>query len=107
MAQIIWTNHLKDRLKERGISVASVDRAIRFPDKVKKSHTTDSTKHIKIIGHKQIVATVKRQGNDWIVTSVWEKPYYGKSHYQRPLLERLVYRFVIWLENRVRRSFKF
>lgn len=107
MTRIIWTNHLKERLRERGISEAAADRAIRFPDRVEKSHTTNSSKHIKIIGHKQIVAAVKRQGNDWIVTSVWEKPYYGKTQPKRPLLERLIYRFVVWLENQIRRSLKF
>lgn len=106
MTRIIWTNHLKERLEQRGIAVASVDRAIRFPDWVEKSHTTNSSKHIKIIGHKQIVAAVKRQGNDWIVTSVWEKPYFSKTPYKRPLLERLIYRFVVWLENQIRRSLK-
>ncbi len=107
MAQIIWTNHLKERLRQRKLDVSTVDRAIRFPDRVEKSHTTDSSKHIKIVGHKQIVAAVKRRGNDWVVTSVWEKPYFGKPHDPRTLLERLIYRFVLWLENRVRRSFKF
>ncbi|OGD71985.1 hypothetical protein A3A84_01575 [Candidatus Collierbacteria bacterium RIFCSPLOWO2_01_FULL_50_23] len=105
MIEIIWTNHLRERTRERGIDPGLVDRAIRFPDKVEKSHTTNSSKHIKIIGNRQIVAAVKRDSGNWIVTSVWQKPYYGPSLYKKPLLERLIYRFVLWLEKIIRRSF--
>ncbi len=104
--EIIWTNHLKARARERGLDPTLVDRAIRFPDKVEASHTTNSRKHIKIVGHQKIVAAVKRDGSNWIVTSVWQKPYYGPSLYKKPLLERLVYRFVLWLEKGIRARFK-
>lgn len=100
MIDIIWTTHLKERARERGIDPALVDRAIRFPDKVEASRTSSASKHVKIIGRQQIVAAVKRDGNNWLVVSVWSKPYYGPTH-KRPLLERLVYRFVLWLEKAV------
>lgn len=103
--EIIWTTHLKERSSQRGIDPTLVDRAIRFPDRVERSTTTNSSKHIKVIGDKQIVAAVKRDSGNWIVTSVWQKPYYGRSQYQRPFLERLVYRFVFWLEKVIRRGF--
>ncbi len=102
---IIWTNHLKERSRERGIDPTLVDRAIRFPDRVEKSSTTNSSKHIKVINKQQIVAAIKRDRGNWIVTSVWSKPYYGSPTYKKSLLERLVYRFVLWLEKTVRRSF--
>lgn len=104
--EIIWTNHLQDRARERGIDSRLVDRAIRFPDKVEKSSLVNSSKHIKVFGNQQIVAAVKRDRGNWIVTSVWQKPYYGPSLYKRPLLERLIYRFVLWLEKVVRAGFK-
>lgn len=103
---IIWTNHLKARARERGIDPSLVDRAIRFPDAVEASKTTNSRKHIKIVGNQKIAAAVKRDGGNWIVTSVWQKPYYGPSFYKRPLLERLVYRFVLWLEKSIRAGLK-
>ena len=105
MTDIIWTTHLKERARQRGIDPALVGRAIRFPDKVETSRTTGARKHIKIIGKNQIVAAVKREGNNWIVTSVWSKPYCGPAA-KRPLLERLVYRFVLWLEKIVRARLK-
>jgi len=107
MTEIIWTTHLKERSRERGIDPGLVDRAIRFPDRVERSHTTNSSKHIKIVGDKQIVAAVKRDSGNWIVTSVWSKPYYGRSKYKKPLIERLVYRLVLWFEHLVRRSLHF
>lgn len=103
--EIIWTTHLKERARERGIDSTLVDRAIRFPDKVVKSSTTNSSKHIKVFGNQQIVAAVKRDRGNWIITSVWQKPHYGPSFYKKSLLERLVYRFVLWLEQIIRRSF--
>lgn len=105
--EIIWTTHLKERSRQRGIDPTLVDRAVRFPDRVERSATTNSSKHIKVIGKQQIVAAVKRDGGNWVVTSVWQKPYYGHSQYNKPLLERLVYRFVLWLEKIVRRSLNF
>lgn len=102
--EIIWTTHLKERSRERGIDPNLVDRAIRFPDRVERSTTTNSSKHIKLIGDRQIVAAVKRDGGNWIVTSVWQKPSYGTSQYKKPFLERLIYRIVLWLEKIVRRS---
>ncbi len=103
--EIIWTTHLKERARQRGIDPGLVDRAIRFPDKVERSSTTNSSKHIKVIGKQQIVAAVKRDQGNWVVTSVWQKPYYGHTLYKKPLLERLVYRLVLWFEKIIRRSF--
>ncbi len=105
--EIIWTTHLAERSRQRGIDPTLVDRAIRFPDRVERSSTTNSSKHIKLIGDRQIIAAVKRDGGNWIVTSVWQKPYYGQPRYQKPLLERLVYRFVLWLEKIIRRGLNF
>lgn len=103
--EIIWTTHLKERSRQRGIDPTLVDRAIRFPDRVEKSTTTDSSKHLKIIDKQQIVATIRRDRGNWIVTSVWSKPYFGPSRYRKPFLERLIYRLVLWLEKIIRRSF--
>lgn len=74
MTQVIWTKHLHQRVKERGINSRDLDKTIRFPDKVITSKTTGSKKHVKDIHGQQITATIKRDGNDWIITSVWQKP---------------------------------
>src|SRR3989344_7449671 len=71
MANVIWTTHLRERIKQRGLNPDWVEAAVRFPDEVQKSSTTDSHKHIKIIHCFKIIAAVKRQGSDWIITSAW------------------------------------
>lgn len=102
MGQVIWTNHLQERIRQRGLNPRWVDTAIRFPDEVQQSSTTDSKKHIKTINGYKIVAAVKRQGSDWIVTSAWWNPVYGQTQTRkdnRSLLERLIYKLVLRLEK--------
>jgi hypothetical protein len=102
MGKVIWTNHLYDRIKQRGLNPSWVDKAVRFPDEVQKSSTTDSNKHIKTINGYKIVAAVKRQGSDWIITSAWWNPVYGQpaAHQpQRSFLERIIYNFVVSIEK--------
>ncbi len=77
MARVIWTTHLRERIQQRGLNPDWVDKAVRFPDEVQRSSTTDSNKHIKVINGYKIVAAVKRQGSDWIITSAWWNPVYG------------------------------
>lgn len=101
--QIIWTNHLKERIEQRGLSPSLVDKAVRFPDQVVKSTTTDSSKHIKVINGYKIVAAVKRQGSDWIITSAWWDYVNPREKVvtQNPFfLEKLVQKFLLWLEKK-------
>ena len=109
MSKVIWTNHLYERLKQRGIDPRWVDDTVRFPDRVERSSTTDSNKHIKIIHGFEIVAAVKRQGSDWVITSAWWKPVYGHStgrsppaqHQKRFFLEEWIYRGLTALEKKI------
>jgi len=103
MGKVIWTNHLYERIKQRGLNPNWVDTAARFPDEIQKSSTTDSNKHIKTINGYKIVAAVKRQGSDWIITSAWWNPVYGQqqthSTNKKSFLERIIYNFVVSLEK--------
>ncbi len=107
MAKVIWTNHLYERIKQRGLDPSWVDSAVRFPDRIERSSTTDSNKHIKIVNGYEIVAAVKRQGGDWVITSAWWKEPYGArnthshpSHHKNQFfLERWIYQGVLWLEK--------
>lgn len=102
MSKVIWTTHLRERIRQRGLSPDWVDRAVRFPDEVQKSTTTDSNKHIKIINGFKIVAAVKRQGSDWIITSAWWNPVYGSpvgKKDNRFFLEKWVDSLLRYLES--------
>jgi len=109
VSKVIWTNHLYDRIKQRGLDPSWVDNAVRFPDKVVQSSTTDSNKHIKVINGYEIVAAVKRQGSDWIITSAWWKPIYGQSsssshpayHTKKFFLEDWIYKGLLALEKMI------
>ena len=104
--QIIWTNHLKERIQQRGLSPSLVDKAVRFPDQIIKSSTTDSNKHIKVIDGYKIVAAVKRQGSDWVITSAWwdfVNPHQKYTTKPKPFfLETLVQKFLLWLEKKLK-----
>lgn len=107
MGRVIWTNHLYDRIKQRGLDPRWVDKAVRFPDKIVPSSTTDSKKHIKIINGFEIIAAVKKQGTDWIITSAWWKPVWGQTggrthpaqHQNKFFLERWIYNGLLSLER--------
>lgn len=102
MGKVIWTNHLYERMKQRGLNPSWVDTAVRFPDEIQPSSTTGSKKHIKTINGYKIVAAVKSQGNDWVITSAWWNPLYGhqtSTTSKKPFLERIIYNFVVFLEK--------
>lgn len=107
MSQVIWTNHLYERIKQRGLDPRWVDEAVRFPDRIERSTTTNSNKHIKVIHGFEIVAAVKHQGSDWVITSAWWKPVYGMTggrahpshHTNQFFLERWIYNGLLKLEK--------
>lgn len=107
MSKVIWTNHLRERIIQRGLDPSWVDTAVRFPDRVQKSTTTNSVKHTKVIHGYEITATVVRQGSDWVITTAWWNPVYGgtnRSHLskdRRSFFEKLVYNFVVWIEKKI------
>ena len=102
MGQVIWTKHLHERIKQRGLNPKWVDKTVRFPDEVQNSSTSNSKKHIKTINGYKITAAIKRQGSDWIITSAWWNQVYGQHPSpaaQRPFLEKIIYKFVVYLEK--------
>lgn len=88
---VIWTNHAKERLAQRGISFGQADKTVRFPDNIKVSGT--SKKFQKTFDGYSITVAVKREKNDWIVVSSWKSKSFDKK-YQPFILERLI-RFLI------------
>ena len=110
MGKVIWTTHLRERLRQRGLNPDWVDKAVRFPDEIRASSTTDSHKHIKVIQGYKIVAAVKRQGSDWIIPSAWWNPAMpaGRQVYGHPALQKDK-RFFLekWVDKALRALEKF
>lgn len=96
---IVWTNHAKERLHQRGISFPEADQTVRFPSQIIEGGT--SRKFIKNFSSYSIVVAVKKEGNDWIVASTWKKPT-GPVHYQQNLLEKLIRYCLDGLEELIR-----
>ncbi len=106
--QVIWTNHLRERIQQRGLSPSLVDKAVRFPDEIVKSSTTDSNKHIKTINGYKIVAAVKRQGGDWIITSAWwnyanpnDPRNYQRTAVKKLFFEKWIENLILWIERKI------
>lgn len=97
MSEVILTNHFKERLQQRRLDPKLVTLAVNSPDKIENSRLQPSQKYIKNFDGFQIVVAVKKDRGQYIATSAWKKV--GAFNYQPPLLERLVYRFVLWLEH--------
>jgi hypothetical protein len=108
MGKVIWTTHLRERIKQRGLNPSWVDTAVRFPDEVQQSSTTNSKKHIKTINGYKIVAAVVRQGSDWVITSAWWNPVYGntstysKKNDNRTFLEKWIYNGILAIEKLIK-----
>lgn len=97
MSKLVWTNHLRERIRQRGLDPRWVESAINFPDEVVQSSTTDSKKYIKTIQGYKIVAAVKKDMGNWIITSAWhDQP----GNYHRPKTKKLF--FEQWVENFIR-----
>lgn len=102
MGKVIWTNHLYDRVKQRGLSPSWVDKTVRFPDEVIPGNTHDSKRHIKTINGYKIVVPVIRQGSDWVIATAWWNEVNGQKTKHTPeksFFERMVYKFVLYLEK--------
>lgn len=96
---IVWTNHAKERLHQRGISFPEADQTVRFPSQIIEGGT--SRKFIKNFSSYSIVVAVKKEGNNWIVASSWKKPN-TRFEYKKFWLERLIRYCLDSLENLIR-----
>lgn len=96
---IVWTNHAKERLKQRGINFYEADQTVRFPSRIIEGGS--SRKFIKYFPDYSVVVAVKREGNDWIVASSWKKPS-GIMSYNQNLLEKFIRYCLDSLENLIK-----
>lgn len=81
--QIILTNHAKERLRKRRMSLLGIEQTILTPDYVKEQDR-QVKKFIKQQGTRryEVVATYKPRQQAWLVLSVWvrgeeDRPAWG------------------------------
>ena len=79
---VIWTNHVLQRLRERGIKQSDAWATWNSPDQSRYAKTKGAWIYYKTYGNERIeVVAKKNEEGKWIILSVWNRPVYGqKSH---------------------------
>ncbi len=92
---IIWTNHLEERLKKRGITKNEAFDAIHYPDKSLKL-SANKWKLFKNYHHKQVVIIASYKNGQWIIITSWSKAPSKKHHSgSEPLISRIVRNLIV------------
>lgn len=85
---VIWTNHVLERLEERGISQGDAWVAFRNADRSRYAKSRGGWVYEKNFSKQKLeVVAKKNERGEWIILSVWAKPINGIK--KRPLLLRL------------------
>lgn len=72
---VIWTNHVLQRLKERGLDQSLVWLAFRHPDTSEYATTKRAYRYQKVIGNRLIeVIAKKNDRGEWLILSCWSRP---------------------------------
>src|SRR3989344_7156055 len=93
----IWTKHVEQRVRQRGVTDNEVWSALKYPDQTDKADG-GKYKFSKVVGGKKVVLLASPQGNRWVILTAWIKnletpgyaPVYGQS-----LVQRLVKKGVV------------
>lgn len=71
----IWTNHVFERLRERGISQEVAGEAFNSPDEKRKGKQEETFEFIKRIDNSTITLIAKQnEKNEWVILSSWIDP---------------------------------
>ena len=77
---VIWTNHVLQRLKERGISQSDAWATWRRPDQSRYAAAKGAWVYYKTYGNQKIEIVAKQnEKKEWVILSVWSKSVYGKE----------------------------
>jgi len=93
----IWTDHVFDRMRQRGVSQRKVYETIHHPDVSTEGSDPRSLKYQKFFGDELVEAIVKRDEGKIIVVSCWAKESRRFSE-RVPLWER----GLRWIWNKLR-----
>ncbi|MBP9719014.1 MAG: hypothetical protein KBD46_00960 [Candidatus Levybacteria bacterium] len=72
---LIWTNHVLERLLQRGISQANALTAFRNPDTTTPGKNPGSIEVVKYFGTSRVTLIGKEnEKREWIIISAWVDP---------------------------------
>lgn len=76
---IVWTKHALERMQERGISQSDAWATWRNPQQSKKGNNNSWVYYRTYKNERIEVVAKKNERGQWIILSVWSKPYTGKK----------------------------
>ncbi len=99
---LIWTNHVLERLQERKIPQEWAWRAFQYPDKITPEKSNGSIEYQKRYEHVTVTLIAKKnERKEWIIVSCWVDPplpgstdIQKKKEYWRNRKEPLLFRII-------------
>lgn len=75
MSQVILTNHAKERLQQRQLSVNWLEETVLHPESSRRGKQPGTSEFSKKFGPNYVsVVAHKNQNGEWIVISAWVDP---------------------------------
>ena len=87
-ADIVWTNHLKERLLQRGITRNEAFSAIRHPSQTEKI-SSNKFKFHKSFSDKKVTIIAVLKDKQWIILTAWSNQD-TQDQTKEPLVSRVV-----------------
>lgn len=92
---VIFTNHALQRLSKRGISQGDAWATFRRPDQSRYAESKGAWVYYKTCGNRKIeVVAKKNEKGEWVVLSVWSKPFFEKAGKERKVKEPFIKKLV-------------
>lgn len=83
---VIWTNHALQRLRERGIKQGDAWATWKNPDQSRYATAKGAWVYYKTWGDQKIEVVAKQnERKEWLILSVWSRPVYEQSGYEKPV----------------------
>lgn len=77
---IIWTNHVLQRLNDRNIPQELAWKAFRYPDKSMPGNSSHTTEFVKRIDERTVtIVATQNSKREWIILSCWVHPPFAGS----------------------------
>lgn len=96
--KLIYTNHILQRMKERGLSYDYVYWVWNRPDKRTDGKAEGSYKFFRKLKDEWLVVVAKKNElGEWILLTCWTKPMYPEKQPYRRTKPNWLWRLIKWL----------
>jgi hypothetical protein len=78
---VIWTNHVLQRLEERGVSQGEALSTLKHPERSRYAAVKSAWVYNRTINHRDIeVVATQNEKREWVVMSVWPRTTYRNNY---------------------------